>query len=348
MSSRRAEKRCTRSEPSRAEPSSALEDIVSVLPEDGNTFPALTKEIRSSLTAGVLPEEVFVQWFLHEKLTWKEMRAKYGVTRKIFYDSLRHYRPEYSHQLSAIRSFRHARSKYGNRHGARPHPAVVLEKDHLKKRLEEGWKVPQIAREARCSEFLVSRNIEYHNLRDAQRGTLPAFIGDHNIHLLERLELLHPGVMESARNLTNENAEEFFLSLYRAHLRLLELVWFVQGLGKSRGRYYRSKTSSPICWSLNRGEGLLSLALEEVGIPYARQISLERKKGSQLGDFLVGGKVYVEVDGPYHERSKESDKKKEALIKRTGKPLLRIPLKVVERNLSTALQRVQEALQSTE
>jgi very-short-patch-repair endonuclease len=344
MSSEKVRKRCSGSEPPGDGPSFAPRGTGSIPLQGGVTFPSLTKEARLSLTDGLLPEEVFVAWFLREKLTWREMRKKYGVTRRVFYDTLRHYRPLYSRQLRAIRSFRHARSKYGNRHGTKPHPSVVLNRDRLKRRLREGWRVPQIAREVGCSEFLVSRNIEYHDLRDAQRGTLPTFIGDHNIHLLERLETLHPGVTEAAKNLTNEKAEEFFLRLYKAHLRLLELVWFVQRLGKTRGRYYRSHGPSPICWSLNRGEALLALALEEETIPYARQVSLEKRKGGQLGDFLVDGRLYVEVDGPYHKKSQESDKRKERLMRKTGKPLLRLPLALVESDLQAAMEEIRRAL----
>jgi very-short-patch-repair endonuclease len=71
----------------------------------------------------------------------------------------------------------------------------------------------------------------------------------------------------------------------------------------------------------SRAENALSTLLKESGVSYTREVQL----GKWSVDFVVPGRIVVEVDGVFHEAKKESDSKKVDFLERNGFLVLRIP-----------------------
>jgi len=71
----------------------------------------------------------------------------------------------------------------------------------------------------------------------------------------------------------------------------------------------------------SRAENALSTLLKESGVSYTREVQL----GKWSVDFVVPGRIVVEVDGVFHEAKKESDSKKVEFLERNGFLVLRIP-----------------------
>lgn len=292
-----------------------------------------------------LTEALFVEVFLERKLVEAEARSEYGLYRREYWTLLRTFRGKYAAELKARRSTLAARSKFGNQHGARDTPSQVLDPVDLQTRLNQGLSLAAIGRMYGCSEFLVQQNMLFHGIQRAKRRTLPLLVREHNIHLLERLEAVSPGIMEAAAK-SRENPEVFFDSAYAALLDLLPLLWFLQGLGKSYGRAWRRPAQSPVCWSLNQYEARMAIALRDAGIPYARQVALAPGKGQQLVDFLLDGRLVLEIDGEYHKLpvQREADRKKEELVRARGWGILRVPTTAVMRDMGGVMQKVHTAL----
>ena len=91
--------------------------------------------------------------------------------------------------------------------------------------------------------------------------------------------------------------------------------------------------------STNVYEILLSLALDQSSLTYERAVPL----GSYWVDFLVEGKLYVEVDGSYHNREdcKARDKKKESLM---DMPLVRLSTQRVATDLDSCVAEIKTLL----
>ena len=293
-----------------------------------------------------MSEQEFVQYFLNEKLTWQEQKIKYGVSRDRFYTSLKCWRTKYADALKAISSARYsAAAKVRKRHYR--DPKVILSRETLQQVLAERLPIETMAAKLNVSVFILQRNIQYHGLQDEVLEPLaPMVWRRNNREQLEALEYFAPGISEAASKLRSDPAA-FFHKLYDAHLKLLETAYFVNQLGKAHGRYYSKTTRKDVCWSMNRYEGLLAVALREKGIPHQRQVIVgPMGRGALLVDFLVKGILYVEVDGGFHvlEKQIKNDLKKEEFMKQTRIPLLRIPSELLVRDREKAIQKIESTL----
>lgn len=274
----------------------------------------------------VVTEEEFVQVVLVEELREDEACAKYGWSTKTYRRSITFFREKYRKELKTRRSNRLSRAKMGNTNRLGQLPAVLLDRERLQSQLAKGVRVCTLAKEFNCSEFLVRRNAQQYGLEVDESRKLPVFVGAENLGLLEKLDFLSPGILEKTASILKDPGA-CFDALYTAHLELLELQWFVQKLGKHRGRMYQRKGSPGICWSTNKGEAVLAIALRDAGLPHRRQVALGPvARGAMMVDFLIDERLFVEVDGAIHleESKKSADLKKEKAIEKTGIPLLRV------------------------
>ena len=91
-------------------------------------------------------------------------------------------------------------------------------------------------------------------------------------------------------------------------------------------------------------EALLWAALVNrklAGVAFRRQVPL----AGYICDFVAAShKLIVEVDGRHHERRAAADARRDGKLERVGYCVLRIPARVVLRDLPRALELVREAL----
>lgn len=125
-------------------------------------------------------------------------------------------------------------------------------------------------------------------------------------------------------------------------MRLLELQAFLQRVGRHYARKRRDDGSlRAITFNKNPYEARLAIGLEARGVPYAREV---RVPGTALRiDFLIDERLFVEIDGEYHntKTGKANDRCKE---KRLNRPLLRFTTRQVQRDLSSVLDAIAQAL----
>lgn len=293
-----------------------------------------------------MSEQDFVQYFLTEKLTWQEQKVKYGVSRDRFYVSLTHWRPKYADALKAISSARYSAAAKVRKKNFRD-PKIILDRESLRQVLVERLPTETMAAKFGVSVFILQRNIHYHGLQSEVLDPLAPMVWRRNTkEQLAILEHFTPGISDAASKLRTDPSE-FFYKLYEAHLKLLETAYFVNQLGKAHGRYYSQATHKDVCWSMNRYEALLAIALRAKGIPHQRQVVVgPSKRGPLLADFLVKGILYVEVDGGFHavQKQMENDRKKEAYMREAGIPLLRLPSDLLVKDRAKAVATVENTL----
>jgi len=75
-------------------------------------------------------------------------------------------------------------------------------------------------------------------------------------------------------------------------------------------------------------------------------VALAPGKGQQLVDFLLDGRLVLEIDGEYHKLpvQREADRKKEELVRARGWGILRVPTTAVMRDMGGVMQKVHTAL----
>lgn len=290
-----------------------------------------------------ITEAQFVKAFITDQLPRREACAQLGIGLTTFF-RMTEFRKKYSAELRAIAKQRYAEPKFGNRYGSKDQPSRLLDRQELVSALERGIRLPEMARAFGCSEFLLSRNIEHHHLTHlAQTGRLPLMLREYNLPLLERLEVFCPGLMPAARNF-EADPDAFFTALHQAHVRLIEAQWLIKRLGRRSG-YYTGHHKGR-CWSSNRHEACLAIALEDAGMTYTRQVALSSGPGPLMVDFLIEDEVFVEVDGSHHQlaATKLRDAEKERQIATTGLPLLRFSEKQVWRHTRDVIDEIRRTV----
>lgn len=291
-----------------------------------------------------LTEAMLLKVLTERTLSRADALKSVGLSHTSFY-RMTEFRKKYQRELKEASRHHYAESKFGNRYGSKDQPSQVIPREAVHDALQQRLTIPAIARKFSCSEFLVRRNIEHHRLAHvAATGRLPYMLRDYNRYLLQRMETFQEGLIEAAETV-DKDPEHFFELLHTANLRLIETLWFVKKVGR-RSSYYTGK-SKGWCWSSNRYEACLTIALKDAGIPYHRQFPLQKGPGTYFVDFLLAGKLFVEVDGKHHTWSADAirrDKEKEALIALRGIPLLRFKETEVWRNTAKVMQVIKAEL----
>lgn len=334
-----------------------LENTDSLPLMDGSISQNLKKEVKfvpkfqflEKLVNGtkkVLTEESFYQIYIVEELSRDDAVKKYrkdGLTIHAWNLSMREHKNKFPEEMKRLKHIRYSKALKGNTHGARLLPATVVSKEHLQELVESGKSFPVIAKELGISEWFVRRNMQLHQIKkDVQ---LPYLMVSTDIYYLEMLEQFSPGIVEAAKNYYNYTGE-FFDLLYRAFLKIMELLWFIQSQ-KSSHDYYREKKLVPknhISFNLNKYEILLSQALLEYKIAHIRYVFLGERLSVDFG--FPDSPLLVEVDGEYHEQeeTKQRDRRKEELAKEQGKYILRFKIKTIENNLPQIIADIQQHL----
>jgi len=293
-----------------------------------------------------LPENEFVKIFITEHLNWRQASKLYGIPRHRYHLTRLTYLDKYREQLKRARAEHYARSKRGNKHGARDAPSIVLDDKELAAKLARGWTVHRLAKHYTCSEFMVRQNIRFHNIPYQTATRVPVFIGKASEELLAKLDGLAPGLLGAAASFYKD-PEAFFQKAYAAHLQLMEVLRLSKRIGKARSNYYSKGQPSNMCWSTNASEAELAQALTDQGTPHIRQPTVgPNKKGALRADFLVADRLYVEIDGEYHETpaGRRIDRKKEAYIAKTKRALLRITTRDVATRLPWVMTEIRRRL----
>jgi very-short-patch-repair endonuclease len=119
---------------------------------------------------------------------------------------------------------------------------------------------------------------------------------------------------------------------------------------EARAKARRKARLTKFACSLRDSETLTERALwaairrSALGVTFRRQMPIG---GCFIGDFVANElKLVVEVDGSAHARRGAADVRKDAKLQRLGFTVLRLPAKLVERNLPVAVLRIREAIAS--
>lgn len=292
----------------------------------------------------VLSEDSFKRLLLEEKLTMQEIEDRYGIAHQTLNCTLRYWAQKYGAELRAVQSAHYARAMKGNKRGEKAQPAVVLPKEELSRLLKKGFSLPNIARRLGTSEWFVKENVTFHGL--VKNLQLPRYATDVDLAYLEKLEQFSPGITQAMQTYYAD-PHKFFRALYLAHLRVQELVWFIQEWAKTCNTYREHKKipKDHISWKVNQYEMRLSMALLEQGIPHVREFAFYK---NYLADFFFPGtKLMLELDGEYHRMdaaTKVRDLKRSKIAKRLGYQTLRVPNSEVIKDLPSVVQKVIDSL----
>lgn len=290
----------------------------------------------------VIEETEFVRLYLDERLTAKEF-LDLGISYKILSNSVRAYKEKYATQVRERKYHNYSTALKGNTHGTKEQPDIVIPRERLQECIDRGYDYAMTARVLGVSAWFVRQNMKAYGMVTEKKLTYKLLATD--IEQLRELEQYAPGLIQSMEQFY-QNPHNYYLKLYEAFLHLIELTWFVKEQAKNHGQY-RERGQVPvdhICWSLNRHEMLLSMALLAAKIPHTRQVAFYE---NYLADFgFPGHKLLVEVDGSFHARNdtkkRDADKQKEAT--RLNFVTLRFTTKEIEKNLSRVIGQIRSAL----
>ncbi len=109
----------------------------------------------------------------------------------------------------------------------------------------------------------------------------------------------------------------------------------VQLASFAQENWHSETESERIVWAAIRGSAL--------GVQFRRQVPIA---GLSIGDFVASEvRLIIEVDGNRHANRGAADGRRDAkLQQRLGFTVLHLPVKVVERQLPIALQRIRDAI----
>jgi very-short-patch-repair endonuclease len=292
----------------------------------------------------VLDETSFVELVITRALTKAQIHQQFSVPLNVVDTSLSVYKSKYKDDLQRIKHQHYATAMKGNRRGERVRPGVLLDKQKLSSLLAEGRSLPELARRLQTSEWFVRQNIRYHGL--AKTGELPYRMQDVDAEYLRLLETFSPGITAEAKSFYKE-PHQFYLLLYAAFTRLMELVWFIKDQARGHA-YYRRIGKIPkdhIAWGTNPHELRLSRALLAAGIPHLREVCFYKNCRADFG--FPGASLLVETDGEYHDtnaQTKRQDQTKQRHARRLGYRILHIRNKALEKDLDSFVQRIKSLL----
>jgi very-short-patch-repair endonuclease len=284
----------------------------------------LTTPVKGRFLA--LHEHDFKRIFIDEACSIKQAMRIYGISNHIGNTSRHIYSKKYGGPLSAIRSRRIAVALVGNQHGKKEHPKIVIPKEALFKAVSYGKTTASLCRLFKVSERIIKSNLKFYGA--SLEGELPAKFQSLDPALLDEMDRFAPGLLKAAKTYYEDPGPTFEL-LYRAFLKIQELSWFVKSHGKM-STHYRQKNRLPanhICFSTNRFENRLAIALLDLNIPHIRQMPVGPiKSGCFVADFYFPQiKTAVELDGGFHLLATQQgrDIKKEKLLSEVGIKVVR-------------------------
>lgn len=317
-----------------------MEKISSPLQPDCVRLP---KPIGKNKRRWVLTEAAFQEFVLKRGLSKRQLHSDFGLSQHIYETSKDLYRTKYAQELRALKHKRYSLALKGNTHGAKEHPAVLVDRKKLSAAVASGKKLSVLADEFGVSEWFLRANVKYYGLE--KDGELPYRMQRVDYEYLERLDFMTPGLLAAAKKFYDD-PHKFYLHLYDAFCKLSEMTLFIKDQAKGHA-YYRIKGTIPkdhICWSSNQYEMKLSRTLTDAGITHTRQFCFFKK---YMADFAFpGSKLLVEIDGGYHEQKEiqDRDRHKEAKARELGFSVLRFSTSQVVKDSSWVLNQIEKSL----
>lgn len=290
----------------------------------------------------ILEEKAFVRLYLEELLTAKQF-LDLGVSYKILSNSVRFYKEKYDTQIRERKYHMYSTALKGNTHGVKEQPGVVIPREKLQECVDRGCSYSMTAKALGVSAWFVRQNMKAYGMATEKKLTYKLCALD--LEQLGELEQYSPGLMRSVEQFYKDQ-HAYYEKLYVAFSHLIELTWFIKEQAKNHSQYQErgQVKRDHICWSLNRHEMLLSMALIAEKIPHVRQVAFYK---NYLADFgFPGSKLLVEVDGNFHtlENTKARDASKQKEAVRLGYKTLRFTTKEVEKSLSRVVTAIRSAL----
>lgn len=341
-------KRCSAFKHKKDDQSYAPESIVSLQRLDGTVWKISRSEINSGLTRvdqwkyspWVLSEK-FIKSCLTEEITTAALMEA-GISRKIVLQSWNVYSSKFGDQMAQLHRKALSSKLKNNKNGARDLTAI-LPKEELIDLVAQGLSVDKIAKKYRVSWHTAQRNVQRIGLSSSPWASSQV----HSIteDQLKKLAVFNDHIVDAWKK-RGTSRMEFVRELHRCFLSLALALHWVKDLGhKAYNSSWKKggKKIPSLCWSLNYHELILSLALEEAGIAYARQLTICPKICVDFG--LINTNVVVEVDGPYHQ--KEDDMKRDQRLSSMGLVVVRVSLHDVEHELETVMAKINTAMMSS-
>jgi very-short-patch-repair endonuclease len=231
----------------------------------------------------------------------------------------------------------------GNSRGKKKMPDVVLDREVLLQELQAGRKLCVIAQRLGVSEYYVSANMRYYAL--SRSCELPPRMQHIELDIVEQLDVLSPGLLESAKNFYND-PQKYCNQLYLAHCKVLELQLFIK---QQAATWIRLKDSghverNHISFSTNIHEMRVSLALLHAGIPHMRNYPI----GRYYTDFwFPDSTLLLEIDGEFHKKDQATqvrDLAKTKYLESQGYQIVRFTTQQVEEDTPTIITSIKNLL----
>lgn len=297
-----------------------------------------------------LTEESFVRLYLEEQLTGAEL-AEIGVDNKVLWLSVKVHYPKYAEQIERVK-FIHKSEGQGlrGREGyekAGKSNTIILDRDTLASMVLTGMSEYSMAERLGAAPQTVHKNLRRYKMKIPCRKLQS--MREKDMEILQRIEILSPGVVEASYDY-QKNPHDFYKKLYLAFVEVLKILWFIKEISSRHG-YFRDIGRIPkdhICWTQNRGEVTLSMALLKENIPHQRYYHYAKDIGRNFtADFYFpNSNLLVEVDGSIHgeESLKSSDAKKASVMRQLGYKLLRVTSAEVIRDTDRIVSEIKSLL----
>jgi very-short-patch-repair endonuclease len=290
----------------------------------------------------VIEEATFVRLYLEERLSGQAF-LDLGVSYKILSNSVRAYKEKYATQIRERKYLNYSAALKGNTHGIKAQPGVVIPRERLQECVDRGYTYSMTAKVLNVSAWFVRQNMRAYGMTPEKKLTYKILATD--MEQLRDLEQYAPGLMKTVTQFY-QDPHAYYKKLYEAFSHVIELTWFIKEQARNYNQY-KGRGQVPadhICWSLNRHEMLLSMALTDSKIPHTRQVAFYK---NYLADFgFPGHKLLVEIDGSFHAQAdttkRDISKQKEAV--RLGYKTLRFTTKEVEEKLPHVVTQICLAL----
>jgi very-short-patch-repair endonuclease len=287
-------------------------------------------------------EEDFIDLYLKQKLTHSEFQER-GILPKILNNTVLFYREKYAVELKERRHYHYSKSSKGNTRKRKDSPGVLIPIEQLQPFVDQGYSWQMIAKELGINAWFVRQNLKHYGL--GKTGKLPYRLMNEDFETLKTLEQYSPGLVDAAIHFY-DSPHTYYSKLHLALSKIIELTWFIkdQASGHHQYRSRNALAQDHICWSLNRHEILVSMALLNANIPHLRQVVLIKNYMADFG--FPRKKLLVEIDGNFHKQrdTKTRDRLKAQIALQEGYQTLRYTTKDVDQKLPRIIDEIRSAL----
>jgi very-short-patch-repair endonuclease len=196
-------------------------------------------------------------------------------------------------------------------------PRNLIELEKLKSAIESSKNQSQLLKTLGITKYVLTSNLQYYNLHLPPRKPYGLSLHDltnSDLDLLKKLTPFHKGL----DLLLSEDKKQVSEGIFE----LAKLAFEIKLLSRKVRRYHRNLLKdNSVKFPANLVEYCFMSSLDKLGINYEMQFRI----GKRSFDFLIEGKLIVELDGHLH--ADKIDKEKDKLAISNGYTLIRLPLK---------------------